>query len=337
MKVIVCNTPGSLTYEEREKPTVEKGFSLIRVRRIGVCGTDLHAFDGTQPYFTYPRILGHEIAAEFIDGAADGFTSGDLVTVIPYISCGICIACKKGKTNCCSSLNVLGVHSDGAMAEYFLVPSSLLVKSQGLPIDELALIEPLSIGCHAVGRAEINPGDDVLVVGAGPIGIGIIQYARLAGARVIVMDSNAHRLDFVKEVLGIPDSINVATQNASEVLSTMTNASMASIVFDATGNLTAINNSFRYMAHAGKYVLVGLQLEAISFSHPEFHKREATLMSSRNATRVDFEKVIHSITNGSIIPNAMITHKLAFDSVVSDFSSLTQSGQHVIKALINID
>lgn len=337
MKVIVCNRPGSLTYEEREMPTVKKGFSLIRVRRIGVCGTDLHAFDGTQPFFTYPRILGHEIAAEFIEGDAEGFTSGELVTVIPYISCGSCIACKKGKTNCCSSLNVLGVHSDGAMAEYFLVPSTLLVMSQGLSIDELALIEPLSIGCHAVGRAEINPGDDVLVVGAGPIGIGIIHYARHAGARVIVMDSNAHRLEFVKEVLRIPDSIHVTTQNASEELSTLTNASMASIVFDATGNLAAINNSFRYMAHAGKYVLVGLQLEAISFSHPEFHKREATLMSSRNATRVDFEKVIDSIKNGAINPKAMITHKVGFSRVVSDFSSLTQSGQHVIKALINID
>jgi len=337
MKVIVCNRPGSLTYEEREMPTVKKGFSLIRVRRIGVCGTDLHAFDGTQPFFTYPRILGHEIAAEFIEGDAKGFTSGELVTVIPYISCGSCIACKKGKTNCCSSLNVLGVHSDGAMAEYFLVPSTLLVMSQGLSIDELALIEPLSIGCHAVGRAEINPGDDVLVVGAGPIGIGIIHYARHAGARVIVMDSNAHRLEFVKEVLRIPDSIHVTTQNASEELSTLTNASMASIVFDATGNLAAINNSFRYMAHAGKYVLVGLQLEAISFSHPEFHKREATLMSSRNATRVDFEKVIDSIKNGAINPKAMITHKVGFSRVVSDFSSLTQSGQHVIKALINID
>lgn len=337
MKVIVCNTPGSLAYEEREKPIVEKGFSLIRVRRIGVCGTDLHAFDGTQPYFTYPRILGHEIAAEFIDGDADGFTSGEFVTVIPYISCGICIACKKGKTNCCSSLNVLGVHSDGAMAEYFLVPSSLLVKSQGLSIDELAMIEPLSIGCHAVGRAEIYPGDDVLVVGAGPIGIGVIHYARHAGARVIVMDSNVHRLDFVKEVLGIPNSINVTTQNASEVLSTMTNASMASIVFDATGNLNAINHGFHYMAHAGKYVLVGLQTGSISFSHPEFHKREATLMSSRNATRVDFEKVIQSIKNNEVNPIDMVTHSLAFNQVVSDFSSLTQPDQEVIKALINFD
>ena len=337
MKVIVCNTPGSLAYEEREKPIVEKGFSLIRVRRIGVCGTDLHAFDGTQPYFTYPRILGHEIAAEFIDGDADGFTSGEFVTVIPYISCGICIACKKGKTNCCSSLNVLGVHSDGAMAEYFLVPSSLLVKSQGLSIDELAMIEPLSIGCHAVGRAEIYPGDDVLVVGAGPIGIGVIHYARHAGARVIVMDSNVHRLDFVKEVLGIPNSINVTTQNASEVLSTMTNASMASIVFDATGNLNAINHGFHYMAHAGKYVLVGLQTGSISFSHPEFHKREATLMSSRNATRVDFENVIQSIKNNEVNPIDMVTHSLAFNQVVSDFSSLTQPDQEVIKALINFD
>lgn len=337
MKVIVCNRPGSLTYEEREMPTVKKGFSLIRVRRIGVCGTDLHAFDGTQPFFTYPRILGHEIAAEFIEGDAKGFTSGELVTVIPYISCGSCIACKKGKTNCCSSLNVLGVHSDGAMVEYFLVPSSLLIKSQGLSIDGLALVEPLSIGFHAVDRAEINPVDDVLVVGAGPIGIGVIHYARLAGARVIVMDSNAHRLDFVKELLGIPDSINVATQNASEVLSTMTNASMASIVFDATGNLNAINNGFHYMAHAGKYVLVGLQLEAISFSHPEFHKREASLMSSRNATKYDFEKVIQSIKNNEVNPIDMVTQSVAFNQVVSDFSSLTQPDQEVIKALINFD
>ena len=337
MKVIVCNTPGSLMYEERQMPTVKKGFSLIRVRRIGVCGTDLHAFDGTQPYFTYPRILGHEIAAEFIEGDAAGFTSGELVTVIPYISCGSCIACKKGKTNCCSSLNVLGVHSDGAMGEYFLVPSSLLIKSQGLSIDELALVEPLSFGCHAVDRAEIHPGYDVLVVGVGPIGIGVIHYARLAGARVIVMDSNAHRLDFVKEVLGIPDSINVTTQNASEVLSTMTNASMASIVFDATGNLNAINHGFHYMAHAGKYILVGLQTGSISFSHPEFHKREAVLMSSRNATRVDFEKVIQSIKNNEVNPIDMVTHSLAFNQAVSDFSSLTQPDQEVIKALINFD
>ncbi len=337
MKVIVCSTPGSLTYEERQMPTLKKGFSLIRVRRIGVCGTDLHAFDGTQPFFTYPRILGHEIAAEFIEGDAEGFTSGELVTVIPYISCGSCIACKKGKTNCCSSLNVLGVHSDGAMAEYFLVPSSLLIKSQGLSIDELALVEPLSIGCHAVDRAEIHHGDDVLVVGAGPIGIGVIHYARLAGARVIVMDSNAHRLDFVKEVLGIPDSINVSTQNASEVLSTMTNASMALIVFDATGNLNAINNGFHYMAHAGKYILVGLQTGSISFSHPEFHKREAVLMSSRNATRFDFEKVIQSIKNNEVNPIDMVTHSVAFNQVVFDFSSLTQPDQAVIKALINFD
>jgi len=151
------------------------------------------------------------------------------------------------------------------------------------------------------------------------------------------MDSNEHRLSFVKEVLQIPDVINVVTQNASAQLSVMTNEAMASIVFDATGNLNAINHGFHYMAHAGKYILVGLQAGSISFSHPEFHKREAVLMSSRNATRVDFEKVIKSIKNREVNPIDMVTHSVAFNQVVSDFSSLTQPDQEVIKALINFD
>src|SRR5260221_7701277 len=166
MKTLVCIKPGEFEYREAEAPLARPGQSIIRIRRIGICGTDLHAYEGTQPYFEYPRILGHELAAEFIEGDAEGFTPGELLTIIPYFYCGKCIACSNGKTNCCVNIKVCGVHVDGGMREYFKVPSYSLLHNEGLDADALALIEPLSIGAHAVRRSEIKPGEFALVIGA---------------------------------------------------------------------------------------------------------------------------------------------------------------------------
>lgn len=336
MNTLVCQTPGKFAYVDCPMPEPKEGHSIVKIRQVGVCGTDLHAFEGTQPFFSYPRILGHELAADFVSGDAEGFASGEPVTVIPYYHCGTCIACRQGRTNCCASLKVTGVHVDGGMTAYLSVPSHTLVHANGLGYDQLALVEPLAIGAHAVRRSGMKKGDVVLVIGAGPIGLGIIQFAAIAGADVIVMDTQQQRLDFAVKLPGVVAVVNPSTSDAAAQLKMLTNGNMPSIVVDATGNRSAINNAFAYMSHAGTYVLVGLQLGEVVLSHPEFHKREGTLMSSRNATRKDFEWVMECIRNGSVNPLPMITHRLSFALVADMFHELTAPGNKVIKAMIQL-
>jgi len=338
METLVCTTPGHFEYQEIEAPVPTPGNTLIKIKRIGICGTDLHAFEGTQPFFNYPRILGHELAGEIVSlSDAPGFEIGEAVTFVPYFNCGKCIACRSGKPNCCTSIKVSGVHIDGGMAEYISVPSYSLVHGDGLTYDELALVEPLAIGAHGIRRAGVQQDDVVLVVGAGPIGLGTMEFARIAGAKVIALDINDARLRFCREKLRVDYTVNAMTEDVAERLREITNGDMPTIIIDATGNLNAINNAFAYLAHGGTFVLIGLQKGDISFSHPEFHKREATLMSSRNATRQDFEHVISCMKKGLVEPTNYITHRVTFDEVKDQFESWLKPETGVIKAMVSID
>jgi 2-desacetyl-2-hydroxyethyl bacteriochlorophyllide A dehydrogenase len=337
MKTLVCVAPGRFEYSEGIYPQLHKGQAIIRIRRVGVCGTDLHAFEGTQPFFTYPRVLGHELAGELVEfDGAPGFTEGEAVSFIPYFNCGLCIACRNGKPNCCVHMNVCGVHVNGGMVEYLSVPSFFLLHGEGLSFDELALVEPLAVGAHGVRRAGVERGEFVLVIGAGPIGLGTIAFARIAGAQVIALDVNPQRLQFCKEKLHIPYTLNALDPDLTEQLNHITNGDMPTVIIDATGSLKAINNAFQYMAHGGRYVLIGLQKGDITFNHPEFHKREGTLMSSRNATRQDFEHVISRMKKGEIDPTTYITHRVTFDAVKKNFDQFLDPGNGVIKAMIEM-
>jgi 2-desacetyl-2-hydroxyethyl bacteriochlorophyllide A dehydrogenase len=334
MKQLVCSTPGQLEYQDAQEPRFGPGQSLLKIKRIGICGTDLHAYEGTQPFFNYPRILGHELAAEYVDGDAAGFQKGERVTLIPYFNCGKCIACRNGKPNCCTSIQVCGVHVDGGMREYLVVPSYSLLHGENLSFEELALVEPLAIGAHGVRRAGVQAGEFVLVIGAGPIGLGIMEFARIAGGQVIAMDINEQRLEFCREKLQVAHTINAATEDVTKRLQHITNNDMPTVVIDATGSLKDINNGFQYMAHGARYVLVGLQKNEIAFSHPEFHKREATLMSSRNATREDFSLVMDSMKKGLVNPATYITHRVLFNQVKDNFASWLKPETGVIKAMV---
>lgn len=336
MKTLICTTPGEFTYADTPVPERKKGETLLRIRRVGICGTDLHAYEGTQPFFQYPRILGHELAAEIIATDEPGFAAGEYVTIIPYFYCHDCVACRAGKTNCCTQLKVCGVHVDGGMREYLLVPSYSLVKSKGLGLDELALVEPLAIGAHGIRRAQVIPGEWVAVIGAGPIGLGVMEFARIAGAHVIAVDVQENRLQFCKERLQIPYTINAMKENVATVLAKITNGDMPTVVIDATGNRSAINESFRYLAHGGRYVLVGLQKEELGFSHPEFHQREATLMSSRNATREDFDRVMEALLKKQVLPLNYITHKVPFAALKDVFPDWLLPASQVIKAMVSL-
>ena len=336
MKTLICQKPGSLRLEDRPFPVPGPGEVLLRVRRVGVCGTDLHAFEGTQPYFSYPRILGHELGCEVADANGhEGLRDGDAVTVIPYIHCGHCGACLKGRPNCCVSLSVLGVHADGGMQEYMAVPASAVVYGDGLGLDVLALVEPLAIGAHGVRRAAIGPGEDVLVIGAGPIGMGLMCFARMQGARVIAMDVNSGRLEACR-ALGVECRIHSGTEASEEAVREITGGRMPDVVIDATGNLSAINHAFGLLSHAGRYVLVGLQKGDIQFSHPAFHKREATLMSSRNATAADFHTVMGRFHDGSLSADDFLTHRASLQETAALFPTWQDPATGVVKALIHI-
>lgn len=338
MKALICSRPGAFEYKDLPAPVLQAGHAIIKIKRIGICGTDLHAYQGTQPYFNYPRILGHELAADLVDAdGLSGFVPGEALTFIPYFSCGKCIACRNGKPNCCVTIQVCGVHVDGGMADYLSVPEDTLVKSEGLSYDELALVEPLAIGAHGIRRANVMKDEFVLVVGAGPIGLGTMEFARIAGGRVIALDINDGRLEFCKRVINVAHTINASAENVVGRLEEITNGDMPTVIIDATGNRKAINNALQYLAHGGRYVLIGLQREEFSFSHPEFHKREATLMSSRNATRQDFEHVIHSIKTGLIRPLTYITHRVQFDAIKDVFEEWLHPSAGVIKAMVEKD
>lgn len=338
MKTLICTSPGIFVYEDSSIPSLIKGHVLVQVKRVGICGTDLHAYKGTQPYFNYPRILGHEIAGIVMDNNGSNTCSNkDQVSIIPYFSCGDCIACKNGKENCCVQMQVFGVHIDGGMREYIVVPETSIVKCPELNLDALAMIEPFSIGAHGMRKAQLTKGEYVLIMGAGAIGLGAMEYARINGAHVIAMETDHSRLDFAKKYLNVKYTINPVEEEVMDKLKTITNNEMPTVVVDATGNQKAINGGIQYLAHGGKYILIGLQKQELIFSHPEFHKRETTLMSSRNANRIDFEWVVAQIKNGSIIPANYITHRIKFEELKNKYDSFYQPVQKIIKTMVEFD
>jgi len=338
MKTIVLDQPGHFRLTDTAEPgEPAPGEALVRVRRIGICGTDLKAYEGKMPFIEYPRILGHELGVEIVDiGANDrGLKAGDLVSIEPYLNCGTCIACRRGKTNCCTSLKVLGVHTDGGMREFITVPVHKLHKSEILTIDQLALIETLVIGAHAVRRAQPEPGEFLLVIGAGPIGLTVIEAARASGAEIIVMDINPDRLSFAQRQIGVEHAVHAA-DNPVEHLLDITSGDMPTQVYDATGNLQSMNRSFDYLAAGGKLVFVGLVKDDITFSDPEFHRREMTVMSSRNGTADDFRWVIDKVESGAIDTRPWITHRVPFDGMIDQFPGWLDPASGVIKAMVEL-
>jgi 2-desacetyl-2-hydroxyethyl bacteriochlorophyllide A dehydrogenase len=339
MKTVRLEKPGHLALLDEAPPGAPiHGEALVRVRRVGVCGTDLHAYVGRQPFFTYPRVLGHELGVEVVavGPGVSGVRPGDRCSVEPYINCEKCIACRRGKPNCCSDLRVLGVHVDGGMRELFKVPARKLHPSATLAFDQLALVETLAIGCHAVARAGIEHGESVLVIGAGPIGLSVMQFASEAGARVIALDVNAARLRFCRERLGASGVINAAEGPPLEALLLMADGDLPTAVFDATGNPSSMAAAFNYPSQGGRLVFVGLFQGEVAFNDPNFHRRELSLLASRNALPSDFTRIIQLIESGRIDTAPWITHRSSLEAVIGEFPSWNNPATGVIKAMIEI-
>jgi 2-desacetyl-2-hydroxyethyl bacteriochlorophyllide A dehydrogenase len=337
MKALICKEPGLLEYEDIEKPVLSGGQAIIKIERIGICGTDLHAFKGTQPFFSYPRILGHELSGELVEiDRAGALKKGDKVTFVPYFPCGNCIACRMGNINCCVNIKGVGVHVDGGMTELISVPAESLVQGNDLDPDLLALVEPFSISTHAVNRAEIRKGEYILVTGAGPIGLAAMEMAVIAGGKVIAMDVMEKRLAFCHDVLKIEHVVN-ASKCPEYKIKEITGGDGPTVIIDATGNRNAIMRSFRMLAHGGRIVMLGIQKEDICFSHPEFHKRETILMSSRNAFKSEFEFVVKCMREKLLRASSYITHRTKFTNLKDEFGKWLDPKSGIIKAIVEMD
>jgi len=336
MKYLVCEQPGNFLLKEKEVPQRKQGEALLRIRKVGICGTDLHAYSGNQAFFTYPRILGHELAAEVveIDTNEQGINSGDRVVIMPYVNCNNCIACRNGKSNCCTSLKVLGIHTDGGMQEIITLPSKLLIPAGDLTYNEMAIVEPLAIGAHAIQRAALQKKETIVVLGCGPIGIGIMKLAQISGVKVIAIDINQSRLDYAKEKIGVDFTV-LAGEEAVKDVSDITNGDMATAVFDATGHKGALEFGTNYMAHGGRYILVGLSKGDLVFNHPGIHAKETTIMCSRNATLKDFKYIIDILEKKLFPTDSFVTHEVNFNDMITNFDSWLDPANGVIKATVN--
>ena len=334
MRAIVCREPFALERVEREPPHVAVGEVLVRMRRVGLCGTDYHIFAGNQPFLSYPRVMGHELAGEIAavpDGSA--LHVGQRVTINPYLACGTCIACRKGKPNCCMRIAVLGVHTDGGMQDVIAVPERAVIPADDLTLEQAAMVEFLAIGAHAVARAKLSPGDRVLVAGAGPIGIAASLFARLDGAQVTIIDMRTSRLDYARARLGF-DNVVTVDENIRDTLSARTDGDFFDCVFDATGNIHAMRKGLDYVASGGSYVLVSVVPDELIFADPEFHRRETTLIASRNALASDFARVLAAIRSGDIPTNALHTHSIDADDLPERMPRLIAEADHVLKAIV---
>jgi 2-desacetyl-2-hydroxyethyl bacteriochlorophyllide A dehydrogenase len=315
------------------------GEALVRVRRAGICGTDISGYLGKMPFYSYPRIPGHELGVEVV-AVGEGVRNvepGQRCSVEPYLNCQQCFACRRGCGNCCENLRVLGVHTDGGLRPHFLVPARKLHPSAKLTLDQLALVETLGIGCHAVNRGQPQAGEFALVVGAGPIGLSVIEFVKLTAAQIIVLDLNEKRLDFCKKQMRVPHVLRYRGDGSElRLLQEITGGVLASVVFDATGNTQSMCNAFNYVAHTGRLVFVGIVTDNVHFNDPLLHQREMTLLASRNALPNEFRRIIALLEEGRIDTRPWITHRTAFGDLIANFPLYAKQETGVIKAMVEL-
>lgn len=340
MKRLILTEPGNLLLTTADlDDALAPDEALLKVHRIGVCGTDIHAFGGNQPFFFYPRVLGHELGVEVIRTGSEvqHVKRGDRCSIEPYFNVKEGQAVRNGKPNCGEYISVFGVHQDGGMQEYIKIEAKYLHSSNTLTYDQLALVETLAIGYHAVKRAETHAQDKILVIGAGPIGLATMQFTMVLGAKTIVMDIDQNRLNFCEENMKVDGVIHALNEKPEERLYQLFNGDLPTIVFDATGNPKSMMNAFAYPAHGGKLVFIGLFQGEVTFHDPSFHKKELTLLASRNALSADFEEIIELIEQGKVDTTPWISHRASLEEVPTVFEHWTQPGSRVIKAMIEVD
>ncbi|HEY6445398.1 MAG TPA: alcohol dehydrogenase catalytic domain-containing protein [Acidobacteriaceae bacterium] len=323
MRQVILEAPGKFAEREAIAPVAQNGHALVRMERVGVCGSDFHAFAGDHPVYTYPRVLGHELAGMVVEAPANsrGIAPGSRCAIEPYLTCGSCRACAQGRRNACERLRLLGIHVDGGMQEFLSVPLELVHPSAQLSLDQLALVETLGIGAHAVDRSGLHAGESVLIVGAGPIGISVAQFACAAGASVHIVEKSEWRRALVGR-MGYASSLTAEDRGAD-------------VVFDATGSAAAMAASLAYVATGGRLVFVGLTRDRVAIDDALFHRKELSILASRNSFGL-FPRIIRLMEEGRINTSHWVTDRLHLSEVVSQFGSLP-TRTTLMKAIVEVN
>lgn len=342
MKAIQLEKPQQFRRLELPEPAQPgTGEARVRVHRVGICGTDYSGYLGKMPFFSYPRIPGHELGVEVVavGPGVSGVGPGDRCSVEPYMNCQSCFSCRQNRGNCCENLKVLGVMMDGGLCELMLIPARKLHRSARLALEQLALVETLAIGCHAVNRANPQAQENVLIIGAGPIGLAVAEFVKLSGARTILMDLLDSRLQFVRQKMGVADVVLSRGDGAElEALKDLTGGTLAQVVIDATGNHQSMSQALQYASFTGRVVYVGITQQQITFPHaPIMHRRELTLLASRNALPADFDRIIQLIEDGRIDTRPWISHQARFDELMEVFPGWLKPEAGVIKAIVRVE
>ena len=340
MKAIELKAPREFQHIDAPQPDPPaSGQVLVRSHVMGICGTDVSCYLGKFPFFDYPRIPGHELGVEVIGVGAsvENVAVGDRCSVEPYINCGTCYACRRGASNCCANLKVVGVMMNGGLCDQFLIQADKLHPSSKLNFQQLSLVETLAIGYHATQRGDPQKGDHVLIIGAGPIGLATLEFTRLTGAEVTVMDLAESRLQFCIENYGVKNTVQLTDhESCLDQLRQITGGDLFQVVTDATGNDKSMSSALEFVAPTGTLVYVGITTSELQFSHPVMHRPEMTIKASRNALPNDFAEIIRLIEDGKVNTDPWVTHQTTFDTVIKDFPQIIAPDSGVIKAVIQI-
>ncbi len=338
MKAIKITTPGEIKIDEIAMPTLKEGEALLKIKYCGICGADVASFTGNQPFTTYPRIPGHEFSAEIAQiGENDkGLKVGDVVTANPYFNCGECYSCRRGIVNACTDNQTMGVQRDGSFCEYVAMPVERIIDGKGLSAKELALIEPFAISCHALSRAQVKAGDNLLIMGAGPIGLFALIKAKAIGAKVMIADMLDSRLSLAKEY-GADKTVNIKNENIADCAVEFTNGDMFDVTVEACGQPETFLNCIDFAATGANVILIGNGKRDTTFLHSILLKKELNVFGSRNAFTKDFEELIDLVASGKADVLKMVSGVYPMNNAIDAFNALAHNDGSLAKLLIAID
>lgn len=336
MKAIQVEKPGKLDIVELDKPVIEnKNEVIVKVKSVGICGSDVHIYHGSNPFTVYPRVIGHEVSG-IVEAVGQDVTSlqkGDLVALEPITYCGECYACRNGQPNVCDSLEVFGVHRDGGMAEYLKAEEKNWHKVPGNVSEEAAaLMEPMTIGAQATFRGEVREGDTVFVIGAGPTGIACLLQAKQRGAKVFISDFNQNRLDYAKSI-GADATIQPSDVDVEKEIVKLTDGEMANVVIDAVGLPQTFQQAVELASIAGRVVTLGFNEQPSSIPSLLLTKKELKVVGSRLQTH-QFKKVIEQVGNGELDPTQIISHRYDMEQIKEAMELLENNPEEVRKIVL---
>lgn len=338
MKALVITEPTTATYVEKENPSPAKGDVLLRICTVGYCRTDLNTFLGVNPLTKYPRIPCHELGAVIERKGADvpdDFQPGMEVTLSPYTHCGICSSCRQRRFNCCRHNQTLGAQRDGGLAEYLAVPWQKLYRAPKLSLRELALVEPMSVGLHAVRRGRVTSQDTVTVLGCGGIGLGVIAGASVLGARVIAVDINGRKLPIAKKA-GAAVTINNRTESLHERIQSLTGGEGSDVVIEAVGLPETLLAAPNEVAYGGRVVYIGYSNVPVEYETKYFLLKELDILGSRNALPEDFQTAIKLLESGRFPTDDIITTTFPFAQAAAAFQAWSEKPELFTKIQVSV-